>query len=537
MKMEKVLRRRVLLTLGLLGMAGAGIAVGYAIGHNQKTSIPPPPTSIETGIKITDQIDSRYIINSNVNIYYSYDSSWVFGHKLLDLKALSNDNDGKTFFTIVGEVDFGLLVNPDMDCHINGTDNANVVCDSTSTWAGGLVVGRNNVNNEYLNYNYTGKLQIDDNVTFSVSSVQQPAHGVIVNSTLSVSVLTINGTFDVSSSASGAYGCYFNNYTRSSSQTFNGKFNIHGYLNSSGIYYNYPIYAENSNQTFNGTYDVVSSAGNAYGVWILFGDTTISAGSTQICNGTFNIRADTNYSAWGIYFVASIPERSKQIINGIFVVSSGGSAAYGIFIQGNTNVTSTQTINGVFTISSLGFSCGVSFYDIRGNTTINGTFTIYSSNNQCTGVTITQTFPNSTLTINGTFAIVTDSSGAPCVGVVFTDSANVGAFYMDDAHFFSNKVDDGNIFTKYPDDQSISYEWNGQTMNDSSHTSTTDGSLTLRPISDDDTNLTIKVIDNAIPANKQFFNNKYKSALEAYVKSKDCPAIVKPWLKNIIGQI
>jgi hypothetical protein len=104
----------------------------------------------------------------------------------------------------------------------------------------------------------------------------------------------------------------------------------------------------------------------------------------------------------------------------------------------------------------------------------------------------------------------------------------VGTFSMDDAHFFSNKTDSGNIFNIYAGDQSISYEWNGQTMTDASHTSTADPSLLLQSISDDDNNLTIKVIDDAIPANKQFFNNKYKSALEAYVKSKYCPAVVKP---------
>jgi hypothetical protein len=247
-----------------------------------------------------------------------------------------------------------------------------------------LVVGRLG-NSEPLNYDYCGKLQIDDNVAFSVSSNNQVASGVVINVTSPASVLIINGTFDVSSSSLSC-GCYFLGYTRSSVETFNGKFNILG-TTSYGINYNAPIVTENSNQTFNGTYNVVSSSSDAYGVRFLFANIDTGIGSTQTCNGTFNITSSS--TAYGLSFNNPVPKRSTQIINGTFVVSciTANSVAYGASFTGGIAAESTQIINGVFTISAIVPSYGV-FYGgtINGNATINGTFTIYSANYYCRGV-------------------------------------------------------------------------------------------------------------------------------------------------------
>jgi hypothetical protein len=102
--------------------------------------------STNIGVKITDDMEeSDYVISAGENINYSATNDIEFGNDLLDLKKLSDDNNHATLFTVVGHVNFGFLVDPDMDCHINGIGNALAICyanDLNTNMAVGIFVGR-----------------------------------------------------------------------------------------------------------------------------------------------------------------------------------------------------------------------------------------------------------------------------------------------------------------------------------------------------------------------------------------------------------
>ncbi|MDR3330457.1 MAG: hypothetical protein LBS76_04235, partial [Mycoplasmataceae bacterium] len=82
------------------------------------------PTPDEKVIEINATNVTNYLIDANTQIYIEQSSSGAFGHKLLDLKKLSDDNDNITHFVITENIDFGFLVNPDMDCHLSAKNNA-----------------------------------------------------------------------------------------------------------------------------------------------------------------------------------------------------------------------------------------------------------------------------------------------------------------------------------------------------------------------------------------------------------------------------
>jgi hypothetical protein len=113
---------------------------------------PIPPTPIETGIKITGSMkNSTYIVHAGENVYVTDGVPKTFENDLLDLKALSDaDSEHRTLFTVAGHVNFGFLVDPDMDCHINGIDSALAICISprsgtpisTSQGTVGVTIGR-----------------------------------------------------------------------------------------------------------------------------------------------------------------------------------------------------------------------------------------------------------------------------------------------------------------------------------------------------------------------------------------------------------
>jgi hypothetical protein len=90
--------------------------------------------------------NSDYIVHAGEEVKYGVNDAdkTKFGNDLLDLKKLSADNNNETFFTIVEDVYFGFLVDPDMNCHINGINNALSHCVSSNDSAVGVVAGRRN---------------------------------------------------------------------------------------------------------------------------------------------------------------------------------------------------------------------------------------------------------------------------------------------------------------------------------------------------------------------------------------------------------
>jgi hypothetical protein len=97
-------------------------------------------------IIINEQIDATYKIAANTAIHINDSHDMKFGNVLIDLKSLSNANGGCTNFVVDGAVDFGLLVDPEMDCHIAGTDDGKIGIDETNLNKGknivGVVIGR-----------------------------------------------------------------------------------------------------------------------------------------------------------------------------------------------------------------------------------------------------------------------------------------------------------------------------------------------------------------------------------------------------------
>jgi hypothetical protein len=165
-------------------VVGAAVAIPLLLiqcksetGDNPNNPIIPDiPT--EVGIEITNANISDAIVAGQA-IHYTENDTMTFGHKMLDLKVLSDaDPEHRTLFTIDGLVNFGLLIDPDMNCHINGINNASVNCaTSLNLNACGVFVGRNN-GNMGQNWNYRGNLQIDDNVSFSVQTNSHDARGI-----------------------------------------------------------------------------------------------------------------------------------------------------------------------------------------------------------------------------------------------------------------------------------------------------------------------------------------------------------------------
>ncbi|GHU51045.1 hypothetical protein FACS189459_6100 [Bacilli bacterium] len=61
---------------------------------------------------------------------------------------MSDENEHIVNFVIDGDVDFGFLIDPDMDCHIFGINNATVQCNTVENnkTLVGVICGRIDTN-------------------------------------------------------------------------------------------------------------------------------------------------------------------------------------------------------------------------------------------------------------------------------------------------------------------------------------------------------------------------------------------------------
>jgi hypothetical protein len=102
--------------------------------------------TVNDGNIINNSIAAKYKIERNSEIFINDSDTMSFNEVLIDLKKLSDDNGNGTNFVVEGTVDFGFLVDPNMDCHIAGSNkgdsiNINNVYIDPYTVAG-IVIGR-----------------------------------------------------------------------------------------------------------------------------------------------------------------------------------------------------------------------------------------------------------------------------------------------------------------------------------------------------------------------------------------------------------
>jgi hypothetical protein len=213
--------------------------------------------TVNDAIVIDNQIDQKYKITSYTTIYVNNNTRMHFNEDLIDLKALSDDHFGLTYFLISGDVDFGFLIDPEMDCHIAG-NNSNVSIDPNNLIKGtnivGVVIGRTTYSGTFA---YNKKLTIDNTVTFKLGGLT--VYGIYFNGTDINSSIDIECTFLINAKGEGyqdhsdytAWGCYF--YS-----TVYGNININGHFEVAS-YFAYGVRFDSSisgNIRINGTFTI-----------------------------------------------------------------------------------------------------------------------------------------------------------------------------------------------------------------------------------------------------------------------------------------
>jgi hypothetical protein len=91
---------------------------------------------------------TNYLIPANTAIYTTESEASVyrFGHSLINLKAMSDDNNGATEFIIIDDIHFGFLIDPNMDCCLKTNNGSKIVIDSSTSnlYVTFVVIGRLN---------------------------------------------------------------------------------------------------------------------------------------------------------------------------------------------------------------------------------------------------------------------------------------------------------------------------------------------------------------------------------------------------------
>lgn len=207
-----------------------------------------------------------YRVAKETDVWFnSGDSDKIsFGHDLFNLKAFQENLFEKehkeiTTFYVSGQIDFGFLVDFDMDCHLVGV-NHELTQIRMSGQGCGIIVGETTQPDASKPCIYTGNMDIENNMTFNISSSTYVS-GVNIGSIAPSSSITINGTFNLTSMTN-VYGVDFGtSSTISGDVTINGTFALTSENNAYGV----NIYSTNdSKQTINGTF-TISSKIEAYG--------------------------------------------------------------------------------------------------------------------------------------------------------------------------------------------------------------------------------------------------------------------------------
>ncbi|MDR0545726.1 MAG: hypothetical protein LBG49_02275 [Mycoplasmataceae bacterium] len=305
--MKKKLLLKILLPISLLIIA-LSIFLGCFYGCK--------PKFITINNKTINQKKSKYKVESGKDIWLnSIGDHITLGHNVLNLKALSMAHKNVTNFFVDGDINFGFLVDFDMDCHLTGSNN------ELMQWSGngigcGVIVGETTQPTSPISY--SGHINIEPSMTFDISSTDNFAYGVRLQDTTASSIQKINGTFKVSSSTKDAYGVFINGVCAGNT-TINGTFSIYSlaYVDAVGVYFDSA--ETNSTQTINGTFTISSAQNHAYGV--IFVSTALN--SIQTINGIFSLTTISIESVIGVYFQTASAGNAN--IGGTFALYNASS--------------------------------------------------------------------------------------------------------------------------------------------------------------------------------------------------------------------
>lgn len=285
---------------------------------------------------------SDYKVTAESEIWYNNgdDDKITLGHDLFNLKALSIDHSNTTNFIISGNVNFGFLVDFDMDCHLTGVD------DELMSWSGegngcGVIVGNIRQPLSAVSYSknmYIGKMVFTISCDNSVSGTAS-AYGVYINDTITNSTQTIGGVFAISSPHSAAYGVRVGSIN--SNLNINGVFSIHCNTGAGGVQFSGPI--TTNNLVINGTFTLYSDDGIAFGIDFM----STTNGPIKI-NGVFTLYA---HSCRCINFASYT--NSDIVVNGFFYAwSNNHNIPRSIYFNSDMNGTLSMTSTNFFSIES-----------------------------------------------------------------------------------------------------------------------------------------------------------------------------------------
>jgi hypothetical protein len=148
----KKLRIIKAMSFALIG-GGALVGIPLAIDSCAKKTKPAEPV-VEIGDEITEEKAEPFLVpptggTTKTTVYTNATNSIVLDHKLLDLKSFYESETAnpqhQSLFTIMSNIDFGFLIDPDMtEVRINAINGAVITCTSTTSGSisAGIVIGR-----------------------------------------------------------------------------------------------------------------------------------------------------------------------------------------------------------------------------------------------------------------------------------------------------------------------------------------------------------------------------------------------------------
>lgn len=337
-KRKKKILLWILIPVSLVVVA-TGVFVSYLYGckrtHSPALSTPP----ITQGTIEEDY--GKYKVSAGRAIWLNDYLPLTFGHDLFNLKLWSINHNNTTEFIVDGTINFGFLVDFDMDCHLIGENNMLMLTDSTGACGCGVVVGSRDQPSSVVVY--SGNMNIEPSMTLNITfhgENHSDLLGIIIYVPIT-SYVTINGTFNISGN-SVCRGVYIGStITDGSSLIINGNFSIYdfdsdGWNFACGVYFNSNI---DGSVIINGNFTIFASNDSTSGVY--FGDTCNHIYFIDI-SATFALSGSVTY---GVNFFGDIDTSYIRIIDSTFTIISsfisydGVSHSYSILFGSVTNST------------------------------------------------------------------------------------------------------------------------------------------------------------------------------------------------------
>lgn len=575
------LRKRIKKNIVLWFLFGGIVAAGLTFGSLVLFCSPKRDVY---AIKINETNVKKYLKDANQDVWVSQTESKKIGHKLLDLKALSDENKDITNFVISGTIDFGFLIDPNMDCSLSGINNATVNCSTNSNIVGcGIIIGRiakddKSGKNDGI---YTKNLTINNNITFNISSENStsPIYGIYFNNTNATSTQHISAIFNINSSTSPCTGLSYIN--ADGNIVFDGNLTINSTKLSTGLTFN----RHNGITIINGVLNITSlndiSRGISFqnesnGTTFLDGLIMVNSNSNDascvrflsetyeklIINGTLITHARTK--GYGLYY-GVLNQISQLVMNGIIMVSTYSGQAFGIYFTLNNG---TITVSGLISVYAQNASC-IGFGSLLSQTTVclgytsHVTFTsssqlmVYTSSTDEADLFHINDYNGSVITTGGTFLV--SSTGTSYGfhynytglqnnwGAVFFDADNLFVFGGATNYNFSSKHFTFNEVNNLPPSVILhkmeTYNQGAVVNNalDSEYVNTHDDPKINTSIKScrENENFSIAYYDGKTSGDTYSIDTKelVSAWLNTYASTKYCNSLVKSWIQDIVSQM